>query len=231
MEYLPHGLQLEIPEGCFPLTTDSMVLAHFAGSLGNQSVLDLGAGCGTLGLLLCARNRRCRITGIELDDAAHRGAEENIRRNNLAGRMESICADLRRVPGLFEPGRFDCCISNPPYFSGGPSSRFPLARQEGGCTLEDLMTSAAWALKFGGDFFLVHRPERLGELIARGAAHKLEAKQLTLVRHREDGPIALVLLRLRKGGKPGLTIGELSLHHGDGSPTKEYNEIYHIRED
>ena len=231
MEYLPHGLQLHIPEGCFPLTTDSMLLAHFAAILGRRAVLDLGSGCGTLGLLLCAGNQRCQVTGIELDENAHRGAEENIRRNNLAGRMRSICADLRRVPGLFEPGSFDCCISNPPYFSGGPASLLPTVRREDCCSLADLMACAAWALKYGGDFFLVHRPERLGELIARGASHKLEAKQLTLVRHREDGPIALVLLRLRKGAKPGLTIGELSLHHRDGSPTKEYLEIYHIRED
>ena len=93
------------------------------------------------------------------------------------------------------------------------------------------MKAAAWALKFGGDFFLVHRPERLGQIIALGAENKLEAKQLTLVRHREDGPIALVLLKLRKGAKPGLSMGEWSLHHPDGSPTSIYQEIYHIRED
>ena len=231
MELLPHGLQLEIPPGCFPLTTDSMALAHFAGSLGAKSVLDLGSGCGTLGLLLCAQSQRCHVTGIELDAAAHRGAEENIRRNKLTERMESICADLRQLPGLFEPGQFDCCISNTPYFSGGPASLSPSLRREDCCCLGDLMASAAWALKYGGDFFLVHRPERLGEVIARGAEHHLEAKQLKLLRHREDGPISLILLRLRKGGKPGLAMEELSLHHGDGSPTKEYLEIYHIRED
>ena len=231
MEYLPHGFRLEIPTGCFPLTTDSMVLSHIAGAGCQGKVLDLGSGCGQLGLLLCAENDRCRVTGIELDPAAHGCALENIRRNGLTERMESICDDLGRVPGLFAPGSFDCCISNPPYFSGGPASQFTSARREDCCTLAELMASAAWALKYGGDFFLVHRPERLAELIARGAERKLEAKQLTLVRHREDGPIALVLVRLRKGAKPGLTIGELSLRHGDGSPTKEYLEIYHIRED
>ena len=231
MEYLPHGMQLDIPKGCFPLTTDSMALAHFAGSLGTRSVLDLGAGCGTLGLLLCARNQHCRVTGVELDEAAHHAAEENIRRNALAQRMESICADLRRVPGLFAPGQFECCISNPPYFSGGPAAGISQARREDTCSLAELMKAAAWALKYGGDFFLVHRPERLGQIIALGAENKLEAKQLTLVRHRTDGPIALILLKLRKGAKPGLSIGEWSLHHPDGTPTPIFQEIYHIRED
>ena len=231
MEYLPHGLQLDIPKGCFPLTTDSMVLAHFAGSIGARTLLDLGSGCGTLGLLLCARSRYCRVTGVELDEAAHHAAGENIRRNALDQRMESICADLRRVPGLFAPGCFDCCISNPPYFSGGPAARLTLARREEECTLADVLHAAAWAVKFGGDVFLVHRPERMGQVIALGAANKLETKELTLVRHREGGPIALVVFRLRKGAKPGLTIRELSLHHKDGTPTKEYQEIYHIQED
>ena len=231
MESLPHGLQLDIPPGCFPLTTDTMVLAAFAASSGEKSYLDLGSGCGQLGLLLCAGNERCRVTGIERDPAAHQAARENILRNALHPRMESICADLRRVPGLFPGGSFDCCISNPPYFSGGPASQFASARREDCCSLEELMASAAWALKYGGDFFLVHRPERLGEIISLGGAHHLQTKVLTLVRHREDGPIALVLVKLRKGAKPGLTIRELSLHRKDGSPTKEYREIYHIRED
>ena len=230
MEYLPHGFRLEIPTGCFPLTTDSMVLSHIAGAGCQGKVLDLGSGCGQLGLLLCAENDRCRVTGIELDPAAHGCALENIRRNGLTERMESICDDLRRVPGLFAPGSFDCCISNPPYFSGGPAARLTLARREEECTLADVLHAAAWAVKFGGDVFLVHRPERMGQVIALGAANKLETKELTLVRHREGGPIALVVFRLRKGAKPGLTIRELSLHHKDGTPTKEYREIYHIQE-
>lgn len=231
MEYLPSGLQLDIPKGCFPLTTDSMALSHFAGDLGTRSVLDLGSGCGTLGLLLCAQSQRCRVTGVELDEAAHLAAVENIRCNALDQRMESICADLRRVPELFAPGRFDYCISNPPYYSGGPAAKISQARREDTCTLAELMQVATWALKFGGDFFLVHRPERLGEVIFHGALNKLEAKQLTLVHHREYGPINLVLLKLRKGAKPGLSIDEWSLHHTDGSPTRIYQEIYHIRED
>lgn len=231
MEYLPQGFTMDIPPGCFPLTTDSMVLAYFARASGPRRVLDLGAGCGCLGLLLCAQDESCRVTGIELDERAHNGALENIRRNHLAQRMESICADVRRVPDSFAPGSFDCCISNPPYFSGGPASHFPAARREDECTLAQLMEAAAWAVKFGGDFFLVHRPERLAELIALGSQHNLQVKQLALVRHREDGPIALVLLRLRKGAKQGLTIQELALHRRDGRPTRVCREIYHIRED
>ena len=229
MEILPNGLTLELSSGAFPLSTDSMVLAHFAKLPKNARVLDLGSGCGTLGLLLCSRNESCRITGLELTSAAHETALENIQRNSLTDRMESICADLRTVPDFLSPGSFHCCISNPPYFSGGPASQsLPLARREDACTPQDLFRAAAWALKYGGDFFLVHKPERLAELIASAAAYKLEAKRLCLLRHRPDGPVNLILLQLRKGAKPGLIWEETVLHNADGSPTPIYKEIYHL---
>ena len=229
METLPNGFTLELCSGAFPLSTDSMVLSHFVKLPKNASVLDLGSGCGTLGLLLCSRDDHCRVTGLELDETAHAAALENIRRNGLEARLESICMDLRTLPEKIAPGSFSCCVSNPPYFSGGPASRqLPLARREDACTLEDLFRSAAWALKFGGDFFRVHKPERLAELIATAAKYKLESKRLCLVRHREGTPVNLILLQLRKGAKPGLAWEEIILHHSDGSPTQIYKEIYHL---
>lgn len=229
MEYLPNGYTLELAEGAFPLSTDSMVLGHFAKLPRNASVLDLGSGCGTLGLLLCSRNPHCIVTGLELSEGAHLAALENIQRNGIQARMHSICADLRSVSGMFAPGSFSCCISNPPYFSGGPASKaLPLARREDACTPEDLFRAAAWALKYGGDFFLVHRPERLAELIAIAAQFQLEAKKLCLLRHKENGPITLILLHLRKGAKPGLLIEEQTLFDIHGNPTPFYQEVYHL---
>ena len=81
MEYLPNGYTLETAEGTFPLSTDSMVLAHFANLPRQAKVLDLGSGCGTLGILLCAKDAACHVTGIELTESAHRCALENIRRS------------------------------------------------------------------------------------------------------------------------------------------------------
>ena len=229
MEYLPNGLTLSLCEGAFPLSTDSMVLSHFVRLPKNATVLDLGSGCGTLGLLLCSKDKTCHVTGVELDENAHLEALRNIRRNSLDSRMESICADLRSVSERFSPGSFSCCISNPPYFSGGAVSRtHATARQEGCCTPDDLLRCGARALKFGGDFFLVHKPERLAELITTASRYQLEAKRLCLVRHKENTPVNLILLHFRKGAKPGLHWEEIVLHHADGSPTQIYKEIYHI---
>lgn len=229
MEHLSNGFTLDIPAGAFPLSTDSMLLAHFVQLPRNARVLDLGSGSGTLGLLLCARDSICRITGVELEEVAHQAALENIRRNGLVSRMESICADLKSVSERFSPGSFSVCVSNPPYFSGGPASgETPLARREDACTPAELFRAVAWALKYGGDFFLVHRPERLAELIARGVEMGLEAKRLLLVRHRPDAPVRIIALQFRKGAKPGLLWEEQTLFDKQNLPTPYYQSVYHI---
>ena len=229
METLFNGFTLEIPPGGFPLSTDSMVLAHFIKLPRFARILDLGSGCGTLGVLLCAKDPACTVTGFELTVQSHRAAQENIRANGLQSRMESICADLRQIPEVLPQGSFSLCVSNPPYFSGGPvSRRTPLARREDGCSLAELLKSAAWALKYGGDLYLVHRPERLGEIIALAAPFHLEAKRLGLLRHAEGQRPNLILLQLRKGGKPGLSWEEITLYDKSGIPTEEYRAIYHI---
>lgn len=229
METLSNGFTLETPEGTFPLSTDSILLSDFVKLSRNATVLDLGSGCGTLGTLLCAKDSGCHITGIELDETAHCAALENIRRNHLDARMKSICADLRTIPDQLTPGSFDCCISNPPYYTGGPlSATAPLARRDDCCSLEDLCAVAGKMLKFGGDFMLVHKPERLAEICTLTTKYKLEPKRLRLIRHRENSEVALILLACRKGGKPGLVWEERYLQDTLGQPTDYYRTLYHL---
>jgi tRNA1(Val) A37 N6-methylase TrmN6 len=229
MEQLHNGYTLELCEGAFPLSTDSVALAHFARLPKNATVLDLGSGCGTLGMLLCAEDASCRVTGIELDEKAHLTALENASRNQLEGRLQSICADLITLSEFTTPGSFSCCVSNPPYFTAGPESQsVPLARREDRCTMAQLFEAAAWAVKYGGDFYLVHRPERLGEIFACAANVRMEPKRLCLLRHRPDSPVSLVLVQCRKGAKPGLLWEELCLHQADGSISQDYRKLYHL---
>ena len=228
MEYLHNHFTLEIAPGCFPLSTDSIALSGFVKLPKNARVLDLGAGCGTLGMLLCASHGDCRITGIELDENAHNAALNNAAANKVTDRYSSICTDLRKIEAAVCAGAFQVCISNPPYFSGGIASKdFANARQEQSCTLEDLFRSAGWALQWGGDFFLVHKPERFAQLCACAVRHNLEPKTVQLLRHKKDGPVCLVLVQCRKGGKPGLVWQEQYLYEADGTPSAYFQSLYH----
>lgn len=228
METLHNGFTLEIGDGCFPLSTDSIALSGFVKLPRQAKVLDLGAGCGTLGLLLCAKDSICCVTGVEIDENAHKTALRNIDANRLSSRLSSICADLRTVPSLFSPGSFTVCVSNPPYFTAGPQSKLPLARREDECSIEELFASAAWALKYGGSFYLVHRPERFAELCACAAKNRLEPKRVCLLRHHPGALPNLILIQCQKGAKPGLLWEEAHLHEPDGSPSDYYRSLYHI---
>ncbi len=228
METLFNGYTLDIAAGTFPLSTDSMALADFVRLPKNADVLDFGSGCGTLGILLCAKDPKCRVTGMELDENAHKKALENAARNHLESRLNSICSDLTVIPEFLSQGSFDICVSNPPYFTSGKLSQtVPQARHELSCTLDALMRSAAWALKYGGDFYVVHKPERLAQLFVSAATVKLEPKRICLLRHRPDGPVALVLLQFRKGAKPGLIWEDIVLKDNNGNPSEDYKRIYH----
>ena len=229
METLYNGFTLQIAPGTFPFGTDSTVLADFVRLPKQARVLDLGSGCGTIGMLLCAKDSGCSVTGIELDPNAHAMALKNRDANALASRLASICGDLTRIAELLPQGSFDICVSNPPYFSSGFLSKTtPLARHEEACTLDALFASAAYALRYGGDFYLVHKPERLAELFHTACSHKLEPKRLRLLRHRENGPVTLVLVQCRKGGKPGLVWEESALYDPSGQCTQYYKELYHL---
>ena len=229
METLHNGYTLTLCDGAFPLSTDSVALSGFVRLPKNATVLDLGSGCGTLGLMLCAGHPDCHVMGIELTESAHEAALQNALNNRISHRLTSICADLKTISDFIKPGSFSCCVSNPPYFTGGPQSQtVPLARREDACSMEDLMQAADWALKYGGDLFIVHRPERLGELFTRAGAHKLEPKRLCLLRHKAGGPVTLVLVQCRKGGKPGLLWEEAYLFEADGSPSEYYKTLYHL---
>lgn len=229
-EQLWNGMTIDT-QGSFPIGTDSMLLAHFLTLPREAKVADLGSGCGTLGILLCARDSGCRVTGIELEETAHRAAMDNIRRNGLEDRLASLHGDVCAIRSLLPANGFHCVVSNPPYFpgnSGKASSAHPMARSEAYLPLEALCRSAAYLLPTGGRFALVHRPERLCDLMFFLRTNGMEPKRLQFVRHCPGAPISLVLVEGRRGGKPGLQIlPDFIEFSTEGTPTEEYRAVYH----
>lgn len=218
--------------GQFPLSTDSVLLADFVSVSGTASIADLGAGSGTIGLLLCARHRQCRVDGIELQERSVQLAQEIIRLNQMEDRVSVRCGDLRQIEDIFPANRCDAVVSNPPYFpadSGKTAAEdsLAIARTELCCTLSDVCRAAAYLLRYGKPFYLVHRPERLCDLMTELRRYHLEPKRLRFVCHRPSLAPSLVLIESRLGGNPGLTVlPTLLLHEEDGSETAEYRRIY-----
>ena len=233
LENLWNGISLLCPEGSFPLGTDSVVCAGFSRFAKGSRIADLGCGSGAIALMLLASDPSLHVTGVELDETAVRWAEENTRHNSV--NFTPIHGDLRQIRTLLPAGSMDGCISNPPYFPVGSgkqaSGALARARSEETCNLEELTAAAAWLLPTGGTFVLVHRPERLADLIWQLRSHQLEPKRIQFVRHNSQSAVNLVLIEAKKGGKPGLSYEkDLILFHDDGSETEAYKTLYH-RED
>ena len=207
----PGGLSFVCDDGLFQPSTDSFLLGSFPRLKPGLRVCDLGSGTGLLGLLLFQRQRALSVTGVELLPDAVRLAEQAAARNGLADRLIFRRGDLRKIRGLLPAGGFDLVVCNPPYYPAG-SGRLPetealrAARSETGCTLEDICTAAAWLLRWGGSFCLVHKPERLADLCCALRARGLEPKRLRLVCRRAGDAPSLLLLEARRGGRPGLDI-------------------------
>ena len=224
--------QMQIPSSQFSLSTDSMVLADFARLKKGARVCDLGCGCGALGLLLIARDETLSVTGVEIQEIPARFAAENARVNHL-DQLSVLLGDLRDFRTLLRANSFDTVVSNPPYYppsSGAVCEKeaLAIARSELLCTLGDLCRCAAWCLRFGGSFFLVHKPERLTDLLVCLREQKLEPKRLRLVRHHPGASASLVLVEARLGAKTGLTLeNDLTLFDTSGAKTADYLRIYH----
>ena len=231
-EYFSGGIMMAVTDGCFRLSTDSMVLADFCRLPRGAAVCDLGSGCGALGLLLLRDHPDMRVTGLEILPDAAAQARKNIDANHLSERFSVITGDLREHRALLPA---DAVVSNPPYFPAASGAISPdgaraIARSEVCCTLDDLCACAAYALRFGGEFFLVHKPERLTDLLVTLRENRLEPKRLRAVAHTADAAPSLVLVEARRGGKPGLNIlPPLALCAPDGTDSDEICRIYHRR--
>lgn len=195
---------------CFPLGRDTLLLGEFATLRRGGRVCDLGCGAGALPLLLLGREPSLSVTGIEQNPADAQLARQNLGENGLAGAIHT--GDLRQVRTLLPAGAFDLTISNPPYFAQGSGTSGGPARMEEQCTLLDVCAAAAYLTKNGGRFALVHRPERLCDLLEALRACGLEPKRLRLVQHRPDASPFAVLAEAVRQGRPGLAVECRTLH-------------------
>ena len=164
---------------------------------------DLGCGGGTLLLLLARREPSLSLTGIERLPGPAETARRNLAQNGLSGRI--VTGDLRDRSLLPNEG-FSLAVSNPPYFPVDSGRSAGPCRSEETCTLDELCAAANRILPTGGRFALVHRPERLCDLLCALRAHRLEPKRLRFTAHDAAASPSAVLVEAVKNGRPGLEV-------------------------
>ena len=210
-KYFPRGLIQ--PTGSFRFSADALLLAEFAAAKTARPLrcLDLGCGCGVVGLGLMLRLPALRCIGVDISPELIAAATQNAAQLGLSERYLPVPGDVRDYKNIAElkPGAFDLVVANPPYRKVG-SGRLPpsdlrltaLFETNGDITV--FAAAAAYALKNNGRFCCVYDAGRLPELCAALEAHGLAPKRMRPVHSRKGEGARLILLEARRGGKPGL---------------------------
>ena len=214
----------------FRFSIDAVLLAHFARLKSGWHVGDLGCGCGIIAFLLAGRCPGLAIDGIEIQPAL----AEMAKRSAALNRLENICihqADLRTLTDAWRD-KYDLIVCNPPYFPANSGKISPIpqiaqARHELTCTLKDVLTTSAKLLKSGGHLAMVHRPNRLRELLAQCACYHLAPRRLRFVHPDGKNPANLILLEAVKGAKEDLRIeAPLLIYENAGQYSPEVAQYF-----
>jgi tRNA1Val (adenine37-N6)-methyltransferase len=168
-------------------------------------VLELGAGCGVVSIMMASLYRPREIVAVEIQMAM----AEMIARNSEMNRsksVRSVCADLRsrKIAGI-TPASFDIVVANPPYRAAATGRESPdrgrrLARGESNATLDDFIAAARRYARRGGRVAFVFTARRAAELISAMRSKQLEPKRIRFVHPRIAMPASVVLIEARVGG-------------------------------
>ena len=226
------GLKLLQDTDAYCYGVDSVLLADMCRAGSEDRVLDICSGNGVVSFIVAAKYGPKSVTGIEIQEASVELAKKSAELNGMQDRVSFVCADAADFSDHFAPWSFDVAVCNPPYFEKGSgvssdSEAKNIARHEGGSGLADFLGAASYALRKGGELYMVHRPERLADIICFARDSGLEPKTMRMVCPCSGKAPNMVLLRFVKGGKKELTVlPDLMIREPDGSYTEEINRIY-----
>lgn len=215
---------------CFGM--DAVLLSGFARVKDGARVLDLGTGTGIIPILLEAKTGAAHLTGLEIQPDSADMARRSVKLNGLENKIDIVTGDLKEAGSLFDAASFDVVTSNPPYMIGqhgitNPEDAKAIARHEVLCTLRDVIEQAAKLLRPGGNFFMVHRPFRLAEIMVLLHEYKLEPKRMQLVYPYVDKEPNMVLIEATRGGRPRMTVEKpLIVYREPGVYMPEIYDIY-----
>ncbi|MBQ3407832.1 MAG: tRNA1(Val) (adenine(37)-N6)-methyltransferase [Clostridia bacterium] len=216
---------------CFGI--DSVLLSDFAKNIKNNSkVIDLGTGTGILGFLLLAKTKISKIIGIEIQKEIAEMAQRSIRMNKLEEKFEVLNYNIKDIDKVLKTDSYDAVITNPPYkkINSGKindNEMKLISRHEIKANLEDFIKISFKMLKDKGALYIVHRAERLVDIMAEMRKCKMEPKRIRFVYSNKTSESKLVLIEAIKNGRSSVRVEKpLYVYDNDGAYTDEILKIY-----
>ena len=229
---------LKIIQNCegFCFGVDSVLLSDFAKEIKkNMKVVDLGSGTGIISLLLCKKTELKKIYGIELQKEVAEMSTRSVILNKLEDKIEIINCNMKNVFNYIEPHKIDAIVTNPPYKKENTGVKSIsevqlISRHEVECNLEDVISISSKMLRDLGEFYMVHRAERLVDIMCLMRKYKIEPKRIRFVHSKSNEKPTLILVKGIKCAKEFLKIDKpLVIYNEDGSYTDEILKIYNKR--
>lgn len=227
------GLKIIQNEKGFCFGIDSILLSDFAKEIKKGSkVIDLGTGTGIIGILLCAKTELSKMIGVEIQEQVYNMAKRSILLNKLENKFEIINSNIKELKNKIQLGTFDVVVTNPPYKKQNTGiqneeEKKLISRHEITANLEDFIEVSAKLLKDKKDLYMIHRPDRLVDIIELLRRYKLEPKKIRFVHPKENKEPNLVLIKATKNAKPFLKIEKpLYVYQENGEYTQEILKIY-----
>lgn len=201
---------IQTKEG-FCFGSDAVLLAKFASFKKGDKVLDLCTGTGIIPVLCWARNNLSSIDGVEIMPTVAQMAQRTMEINNLSDKIRVKNCDLKDCVDLYGKRQFDAITCNPPYMPVGdglinPNDLLKAARHEVFCTLDDVVRVSSQLLKQHGKLFMVHRADRLCDVITTFRKYSIEPKRLSMVQPNSKSAPNLILIEGALFGKVQLKI-------------------------
>lgn len=217
----------------FAFSLDSVLLANFVTiKLSDKKIIDFCSGNAPIPMLMSFRTN-ARIFGIELQNEIFDMGLDSVIENKMDNQIELINGDVKNIDKYFNAESMDVVTCNPPYFKYQDSSLVndndvkTIARHEVMLNLEDVLKSARYVLKNGGIFAMVHRPERMIEIINMMQKYGIEPKKIRLVYPKMGHDANILLIEGIKNGKSGLKVlSPMYTHNDDGSYVDEVRKMF-----
>jgi tRNA1(Val) A37 N6-methylase TrmN6 len=196
----------------FNFSLDSVLLPNFATINTNvKNILDIGCGNAPIPLILSTKTN-ANIIGVEIQKEVYELALKSVRINNLESRIKIINGDINEIYDSFETETFDIITCNPPFFKVSDGSNFndsdykTIARHEIKLNLDQIFKISKKLLKNNGNIVMVHRPERLVDIITSMKKYNIEPKRIQFVYPKKDKDANILLIEGKKNGRPGIKI-------------------------
>ena len=227
------GLKIIQNKSGFCFGIDSVLLSDFAKNIRNNAkVIDLGTGTGIINLLLSGKTKALEFVGVEIQEEVAEMATRSVELNNLEGKIKILNENILNLKEVYKPKSFDAVVTNPPYKKvntgiTNEDNKKLISRHEITASLTDFIHISAYLLKDYGEFYMVHRPDRLVDIFQLMREEKIEPKLIKFVYPKANKKTNLVLIKGVKNGKPFLEYdNNLIVYNEDGSYTDEILRIY-----